>query len=134
MAACGRVCTRLLRTKRALLQRLHHQSLSVHRRFDGGRPDWIAAGLGLRVGRLDENVSPGGSRSDRCEGPGAVEQKLGQRDGGSGGGRARGRDGMGFEVRGLRVSGDFDVGLVRGLAGRLVGRRHQREQSWKQEK
>lgn len=51
------------------------------------------------------------------EGPRAVQQQLGERDGGGGRGRgAAGRGRMGFEVGGLRVGGDLYVGRV-GLAG-----------------
>lgn len=62
------------------------------------------------------------------EGPGPVKQELGERDGG-GGGRGGGRGGstrrgrgMGFEVGGLRVGGDFDVGGLGVRLARLNGR------------
>lgn len=96
-----------LGTGRRLLQRLHHQRLSAHRRFHGCRADGIPVGLGGRAGRQEQSARRRGGRGSRGEGPGTVKQELGERDGGGGGG---GRGRLGFEVGGLRVRGDFDVG------------------------
>lgn len=66
-----------------------------------------------------------GGRGPAGEGSRAVKQELRERDGGRGRGRGAGGGRVGFEVGGLGVGGDLDVGRLRlawlgGRAG-LVG-------------
>lgn len=65
-----------------------------------------------------------GSRGPAGEGPRAVKQQLRERDGGRRRGRGAGGGRVGFEVGGLGVGWDLDVGRLAGLGGRtgLVGR------------
>lgn len=132
-----------LPAERGLLQRLHHQRLSVDRRFDGRRADRITMRLGRGAGRQDQSVSCRGSCGSRGESPGPVKQELRERDGGGGGrgGSTRGGGWVGFEVGRLGVRGDFDVGRLRlrlrlaglrgGLRVGLVGGLDQGVGSWK---
>lgn len=123
---------RFLRAERGFLQRLHHQSLSVNGRLDGRRANRVAMGLRRRVRCRHQDVRCCGGCGYRGEGPGTVEQELGERDGGRRGGRGGSGGRVGFEVGGLWVGGDLDVGRVRlvwlgwGLGGRLVGGLDQR--------
>lgn len=104
-----------------LLQRLHHQGLSVDCRFDGRRANRVPMRLRRSVGRQDQGVGPRGSCGSCSQRPGSVKQELGERDGGGGGGGTRGGRGVGFEIGGLRIGGDFDVGrlMLAGLRWRL---------------
>lgn len=52
-----------------------------------------------------------GSGGSCGESPGSVKQELGKRDGGRGGATSRGGR-VGFEVGGLRVRWDFNVGRL----------------------
>lgn len=111
-----------------LLQRLHHQSLSVHVGLGGGggRAGVDLGGAG-RGGRGDEDVRGGGGRGHRGDGAGLAEaggreEELGDREGGRrGGGR---REGRGRGRRHVGLGPGFEADAGEGGCGGLGVRAH----------